>query len=307
LGYEQIKAAILRNELTVNKRFLPASNTIFSIIFYHKEITEPVIRAVVDEDVILCDPLIEHQGDIIKAVRSSIRQDVFTWDIRNHIYTLDMQRSYFKTRNRNRNIYYGAKELSEQIINDGKYERLKQISITFIYEKNTTPHTQPLAKIQLTDIKTQEVYSDLLTIYEVNLNRIAESNEQNLPQVLRTLTQFLSIKTHEDLCDFVNTQNTPFAERLVMRYMDAIIDDALLIEIEGSEKFMIKLTEELLREEREEGKFEGKIEGLINAAANMVMELHLTVTQAMQIVKLPEQETSRIIEELERANVSYAL
>jgi hypothetical protein len=106
-------------------------------------------------------------------------------------------------------------------------------------------------------------------LYEVNLNCINNEKENYIPQDLITLSNFLTIKTNEDLCKFIATQETEFAKRLVSRYMDAIVDDALLIE--------------------------------------MVKELQISVTQAMQITKLPEQEQAKIIEELEKADISYAL
>jgi len=289
-------------------------------MFYHKDLTEPVIRAVVDEEVYITDPLIEHQNDIVKAIRSNIWLDVFTRDIRDYIYTLDMQRRYFKTRNRNRNVYYGVRELSNQTVNEGRYEHLKHVAITFIFENNTTPNAPPISKIQLTDVNTQEIYTDLLTLYEVNLNRITQdqpasqdqNNTQNqpIPQDLIILKDFLTIKTHEDLCNFVNTHDTPFSQLLIIRYMDAITDDALLIEIEGSEKFMFKLTDERLKAERDEGIIEGiakGVESLINATVRMILELGITVTQAMKITALPENEQHRVIEKLDKENIPYAL
>jgi predicted transposase/invertase (TIGR01784 family) len=43
--------------------------------------------------------------------------------------------------------------------------------------------------------------------------------------------------------------------------MGAILDDRILLQIEGSERFMLKLSEEVLLEEREEGRMEGRVEG----------------------------------------------
>ena len=61
-------------------------------------------------------------------------------------------------------IYYGAKELAAQEVKDMRYERLKHVSITFINEKNTTPKVLPIAKIQLANVSTNEVYSELLFV-----------------------------------------------------------------------------------------------------------------------------------------------
>jgi hypothetical protein len=170
-----------------------------------------------------------------------------------------MNREYLKTRNRNRIVYYGAKELSVQTVKNGKYENLKQVSITFIFEENTTQSSPPIAKIQFTDTETKEVYTDLITLYEVNLNKIYTG--QSVPENLIILKDFLSIKTSEALKTFVTTYDTRFSQELTKAYMNAILDDSVLLEIEGREKFMMKLTREMLLEERREGEAEGEARG----------------------------------------------
>ena len=140
-----------------------------------------------------------------------------------------------------------------------RYDRLKHVSITFINEKNTTPKTQLLTKIQFADVSKKEIYSELLTLYEVNLNRINDSNAPS--ENLLVLTSFLSLTCHKDLCDFVNRFDSDFARRLIIGYFYAVTDDALLLKIEGSEKFMFELTAERIQEEREEAREEGREEG----------------------------------------------
>jgi hypothetical protein len=91
-----------------------------------------------------------------------------------------------------------------------------------------------------------------------------------------------------------------FIERdeFVMSYKNFLDYDTQLIEegkIEGKIEGMI------------EGEIKGKIEGMINAAINMVKKMQFSVTQAMQITELSEQERPRVIAELEKENISYAL
>ena len=124
LLYDRLKAAILTGDITVNTVYLPANFKVFSIVFYHKDLSETVIRAIVNEDVDIVDPLIEHRNDIVKAIENSIWFDVFLKDVTERVFTLDMHRSYWKTRNRNRSVYYGAKELAAQVVLKGKYEKL---------------------------------------------------------------------------------------------------------------------------------------------------------------------------------------
>jgi hypothetical protein len=256
--YSLALKAILDATITVNTKYHPANGRVFPIMFYDKEISEPTVRAVVGEEVSIVDPLVEYRHDIVKAYESSIIVDVLLKDVTERVFTLDMQRAYLKRRNRNRQVYYGAKELAAQIVIKSRYEDLKQISITFIYEENTTPGVPPTAKIQLTDVNTSQVYTDLFTLYEVNLNKITDGR-RDIPETLLILKAFLMIRTHGDLCRFVNTYDTDFSRKLVIAYMNAIADDALLMKIGGTEKAMYKLTEEDLMEEREEGRAEGKL------------------------------------------------
>ena len=286
--YNNFKSAILTGSINVKPDYLPANSKIFSIMFYHKDLAETAIRAVADEDISIVDPLVEHRNDILKAIESSIWIDVYLKSIDDKIYTLDMQRSYFKKRNRNCKIYYAAKELSAQVVKDMRYEHLKQVSITFIYEENTTPNALPVVKVQFANVDTKEIYSDLMTLYEVNLNKITD--ETKLNEDLLILKAFLSITSQKDLCDFVNSYDTIFAKRLVPEYINAVTDDALLVKVEGSEKFMFKLTEERLYEERLEGREEGIKKGREEEKEEAAREMFadgLTVEKIAKYVKRP--------------------
>jgi hypothetical protein len=291
LLYGRLKAAVIAGDITVNTVYIPANDRVFSIMFYNRDLSEAVIRAVVGENITIIDPLAEHRNNILKAIESSIRVDVFLKDEDARIFTLDMQRYYLKKRNRNRNVYYGAKELAGQDVDDCRYERLRQVSITFIFENNTTPNIPPVSKVQFTDVSTNEIYTDLITLYEVNLNKITGVG-QKLPEDLVILKAFLTIKTHVDLCAFVNTYDTKFSRRLITEYMHAILSDELLLQIEGSEKFMLKLSEDVLLEEREEGRVEGRVEGKVEGKVEKLINQIYRKKQKMKTRR-------QIIDELE--------
>ena len=87
-----------------------------------------------------------------------------------------------------------------------------------------------MAKIQFKNVETNEVYTDLLTLNEFNLN--VETSSEELPENLVILRSYLSIKTHEDLCAFMEAYDTWFSRRLVTEYLHAIVDDKILIKIE---------------------------------------------------------------------------
>ena len=67
---------------------------------------------------------------------------------------------------------------------------------------------------------------------------------------------------------------------------------------------MFALVEEYdVQETRRTARKEGKLE----AAVNMVKELKLTVTKAIEITKLPDDGKESLIEELKRQDIPYEL
>jgi len=79
--------------------------------------------------------------------------------------------------------------------------------------------------------------------------------------------------------------------------MDAILDDEMLLKIEGSEKFMLKLSEEVLMEEREEGRIEGKLEGrmegIMTTARNM-LKMNLSIDMITLATGLTNEEIEQL-------------
>ena len=130
-------------------------------------------------------------------------------------------------------------------------------------------------------------------MYEVNLNRIT-GKEENVPEEIVILKDFLTIKTHASLCGFINRHDTAFSRRLAVEYMHAIQDDALLLKVEGSEKFMYKLSDEVLLEEREEGRQEGLQEGIIKNLTKQIQKKKLKMKTREQIISELELDESEI-------------
>ena len=56
-----------------------------------------------------------------------------------------------------------------------------------------------------------------------------------------------------------------------------------------------------------EGIAQGKTEGKIETAVNMIKELQMTVSKAMEITKLPEEKKAELIQELENQQIPYIL
>ena len=94
-----------------------------------------------------------------------------TRSVDGRIVTLDLQRKYIKDRVRKRTIYYACREISSQKVNKGEYENLKSVVVTFLLTEATLKHTNDNKHILLKD-ETGNIYSDILTIHEVNMKHI---------------------------------------------------------------------------------------------------------------------------------------
>jgi hypothetical protein len=295
MTYDELKQAILEGTVAVRLDYLPANYKTFSIVFHKKHLAETVIQAVVGEPVSIVDPLTEHQSDVVKAMESSVWFDIYTKDTEGRVYTLDMQRTYWKMRNRNRSVYYAAKEVANQEADKSRYENLKQVSIVFIYEENTTPDRPAVAEVKLCDTQSFEVYTDLITLYEVNLNRITPS--EAIEPDLITLQGFLGIRSQADLQDFVRSHSNDFAAGLVTAYIEAVTDDALLMKVERSEKYMSKTDFDLLTHAELKGISIGEARGEARGL-NLGAKLAGLLLQGVPPAKLAE-DFGRPVEEIE--------
>ena len=68
-----------------------------------------------------------------------------------------------------------------------------------------------------------------------------------------------------------------------------------------------RVIDQAVEEAKIEGVSKGKIEGKIEDIVNMMSELQISVNQAMRITKLPLSKKDRVIAELEKNHISYAL
>jgi cytosine/adenosine deaminase-related metal-dependent hydrolase len=63
--------------------------------------------------------------------------------------------------------------------------------------------------------------------------------------------------------------------------------------------------QETRRTAMDAGKAEGKIEGKIEVAASIVSKMKISVSEAMRLVELPEDEQIKVIAELKKRNIPY--
>ena len=244
--------------MNFNKKYLPKSDVVFTVMFLNKELCERTLQAILGESIELVDIVAESKNDMHKAALNAIYFDIKTKAVDRRIVTLDLQRKYIKDRVRNRTVYYACREISSQEVKHGKYENLKNVIITFLLTEASLKHTSDDSCIVLKNNVTNELYTSILTIHEVNIKHIDDKNAEEL-QILK---QFFEIENQSDFDKFSHDYgNTDYGKLLLNSYIETIREDTLLDSLEKEDKYMIRLTDEERLQEREEGRQEGIEQG----------------------------------------------
>ena len=244
--------------MNFNKKYLPKSDVVFTVMFLNKELCERTLQAILGESIEWVDIVAESKNDMHKAALNAIYFDIKTKAVDRRIVTLDLQRKYIKDRVRNRTVYYACREISSQEVKHGKYENLKNVIITFLLTEASLKHTSDDSCIVLKNNVTNELYTSILTIHEVNIKHIDDKNAEEL-QILK---RFFEIENQSDFDKFSHDYgNTDYGKLLLNSYIETIREDTLLDSLEKEDKYMIRLTDEERLQEREEGRQEGIEQG----------------------------------------------
>ena len=244
--------------MSFNANYLPKSDVVFTVMFLNKELCEKVLEVITGEYIELVDIAAEYKNDLHKAALNSIYFDIKTRAVDGRIVTLDLQRVYSRDRIRNRTIFYACREIASQKVEKSKYENLKSVIVTFVLTEAPLKHTTFNRKIKLVDQTTGKVYSDLLTIHEINIRHISKKHSQEL-QIIR---QFFEIDTEKSYQKFVSAYSqTQLGALLLEAYDEAVSDTSVLDCLSEEDKYMVRLSEEERLLERAEGMQEGEQKG----------------------------------------------
>ena len=274
--------------------YLPKSDVVFTVMFLNKELCERTLQAILGENIELVDIVAESKNDMHKAALNAIYFDIKTKAVDGRIVTLDLQRKYIKDRVRKRTVYYACREISSQEVKHGKYENLKNVIVTFLLTEASLKHTSDDSCIVLKNNVTNELYTDILTIHEVNIKHIDNKNAEEL-QILK---QFFEIENQSDFDQFSNDYgNTNYGKLLLNCYTKTIREDTLLDSLAKEDKYMIRLTDEERLQEREEGREEGRQEGRQNKATEIALNLlnmDMSFSVISQATGLSEKEIQQL-------------
>lgn len=106
--FYSIRTAVSKRDVTLNTVYKPTNDRVFTLMFLNKELAETVIGTIVGEQVELKDSFTEYDVNTLKAYLSKVRFDVYARSKDDCVFTMDMQRRYFRSRVRNRSVYYDA-------------------------------------------------------------------------------------------------------------------------------------------------------------------------------------------------------
>lgn len=273
----------VRLQMSFHANYLPKSDVVFTVMFLKCEKT---LEAITGEQIELIDIAAEYKNDLHKAALNSIYFDIKTRAVDGRIVTLDLQRVYSKDRIKNRTIFYACREIASQKVEKSKYENLKSVIVTFVLTEAPLKHTTFHKKIELVDQTTGKVYSDLLTIHEINIRHISKKHSQEL-QILR---QFFEIDTETSYQKFVSSYaQTQLGALLLEAYDDAVSDPSVLDCLSEEDKYMVRLSEEERLLERAEGKQEGRQEERVEIAKKLLHQ-NMDIVFISSITGLSEKE-----------------
>ena len=268
--------------MSFNPNYLPKSDVVFTVMFLKKELCEKTLETIVGEHIELVDIAAEYKNDLHKAALNSIYFDIKTRAVDGRIVTLDLQRVYSKDRIRNRTIYYACREIAFQKVDKSKYENLKSVIVTFLLTEAPLKHTTFNRKIKLIEETTGKVYSDLLTIHEINIKHISKKHSQEL-QILK---HFFEIDTEKKYQKFVSSYaQTQLGALLLKIYDETVSDPSILDCLSEEDKYMVRLSEEERLLERVEGRQEERIE-----IAKKLLSQNMDIVFISSITGLSEKE-----------------
>jgi hypothetical protein len=279
--------------LKYNAKYRPAHDVIFAIMFGENSMFCRLAHAVTGEEIELLDKVYT-QALFREPNRmlSAIRFDTFAELKDNRIITLDMERSeYGYVRLRRRQVFYAARAISTQSVKDMAYESIEPVNVVFVLTEHDYPYA--IQKMGLTDLRTHELYDDLMNItvvyvktviktydeaYNTNTGNAGDSvyslEKNEISADLYTFSRFFAISSQREADKFTDEFNmTELGKELINMYDAAVSDDVYLREIENSDYFKARLNETQLVYERERAERKGEIKGEQKATEKYILRL----------------------------------
>lgn len=244
-------------EIPFRSDYPPRHDVVFSIIFGHRDMFAALLKAVTGHE--LKTDIVYSQANMTpdNVEHNYIRFDTFSMD-NDVLYSLDLQNSYVEELVKNRTIYYACRSVSGQTITKGRYDDLKRVIVSFIMTGKD--NGRPVEIIKLRD-EDNNVYSELLALYNVYVPAVNKCNDSNVDGSLKIFAAFFSVKNEDSMKSFIESYSEKtLGAKLIYYYSEAIKMNNLDI-INREEYFDMKITEEDINEAKKEARIEGLREG----------------------------------------------
>ncbi len=143
----------------------------------------------------------------------------------------------------------------------------------------------PVEVIKLRDEKGN-VYSDLLTLYNVYVPAVKNSDE--IDENLKLFSAFFSINSEEEMANFIDLYSaTDLGEKLIASYSKAILRGDLQT-IREREYFDMKITEQDFIEAKIESEEKGRAEERAKARSNVLEKIKTLISKGFDTEILVE-------------------
>jgi len=275
-----------------NKKFRPANDVVFAIMFGNSNMFTRLARAITGEKIELRD-VVHTQATLREdAILASIRFDTFAELKNKRIITLDMERSkYKKARLKRREVFYATRAISTQDVVDMGYEELKPVNVVFVLTEHDYPYA--IQHVGLTDLITHEIYDDLMNVTIVYVKTIikiyneeqrATTSNQNdngydsivvrVTDDMYTFARFFAISNQTKADQFFTEFGlTDLGKELINMYNAAVSNTTYLEELSKSSYFTSRLNEAQLAYEREKAAEKAEQRMLERNIPNLLMML----------------------------------
>jgi hypothetical protein len=247
-------------------------------MFGNNDMFSRLARAVTGEEIELLDKVHTQATLREDAKLASIRFDTFAELKDKRIITLDMECSnYGKVRLKRRQVFYAARAISTQDVNDMAYEDIKPINVVFVLAEHKYQYA--IQKIGLTDLRTHEIYDDLMSVTVVYVKNViktydegqeainSESNDNGHDSAnaivttdMYTFARFFAISNQAEADQFSEEfGSTELGRELINMYEAAVSNTARLNDLSKSNYFTSRLTEAQLAYEREKAELRAEL------------------------------------------------
>ena len=259
-------------DLHYDDHFCPSHDVVFAVMFENKALFTRLCSAVNGENItIVGEPYSQAAIRDRSVLLNSIRFDVMAYSDKMQMFTLDMQRRYFKGRQERRGVYYICRAVSKQEVVKMKYEKLHPVHIAFILTEDTNAQ-EGVRRVGLCYLDTGELYDDLVTLVLVSVPAVINKGDARKDDDLYVFSRFFAISSEAEAAVFTAEYATnDLAKELCSMYDNTVADKQNLTDIEENSYFTGRLTEAQLAEERAEaearGEAKGKAEGIAEGEA----------------------------------------